>query len=159
MNRRGRAAVLFVVAAWSVALQGCYESLPVQQGVAPTVGRIELVLNDQGRAALAERLGPIVEKVEGQLVSQDANGYTISVVSVSQLKGGIAHWNGEQVTVRSDQMIGFQVRQLNKVKTIGLAAVVTVGAVIVFFGKSLLGGGTDDKTPTPGGGEPTLIRR
>ena len=59
MLKRGRAEFVFVVAAWSVSLQGCYESLPIQQGAAPEVGRVELVLNDLGRAALAERMGPM----------------------------------------------------------------------------------------------------
>lgn len=148
-----------MVAAWAVVLQGCYESLPLQQGVAPETGRVELVLNDQGRAALSERLGPMVQKVEGQMLSQQADAYTLSVVRVSQLDGNTAMWNGEQVTLLKVHTVGFQVRQLNKARTIGLAAAVTAAVVFVFFGKALTGGGTDDKTQPPDGGQPVLQQR
>ena len=159
VGRRRRAAATFVVAAWTVALQGCYESLPLRQGVAPETGRVELVLNDQGRAALSERLGTMVEKVEGQLLSQQADAYTISVVRVSQINGNSALWNGEQVTVLKAHTVGFQVRQLNKMRTVSLAVAVTAAAVVLFFGKALVGGGTDDKTPPPDPGQPSLQKR
>jgi hypothetical protein len=148
-----------VAAAWSVLLQGCYRSLPLQQGVAPETGRVELVLNDQGRAALSERLGPMVEKVEGQMLSQTTESYTVSVVRISQLNGGTALWNGEQVTIPKSQLLGYQVRQLDKVKTFGLAAAVTVAMVVLFLGKSLTGGGTDDKQQPPDPGQPTRVIR
>ena len=147
-----------MVAAWSVSLQGCYESLPLRQGVAPETGRVELVLNDQGRAALVERLGPMIEKVEGQMLSQGPDSYTVSVVRVSQLNGNSASWNGEQVTVRKEYTVGYQVRQLSTVRSVGLAAVF-VAAVVLVFKKALIGGGVDDKSAPTGGGEPTRIIR
>lgn len=159
MARRTRAAVVAVAAAWSVLLQGCYRSLPLQQGVAPETGRVELVLNDQGRAALTERLGPMVEKVEGQMLSQTSESYTVSVARISQLNGGTALWNGEQVTIPKSQLLGFQVRQLDKVRTIGLATAVTVAIVVLFLGKSLIGGGTDDKQQPPDPGQPSRVIR
>jgi len=157
--KRARAATMFVVAAWAVSLQGCFESLPLSQGVAPSAGRVELVLNDQGRAALSERLGPQVEKLEGTMLSQAPDSYTMSVARISQLNGNTAMWNGEQVTVRKDHTVGYQVRQLNKVRTIGLAVALT--AVVVFlFNKSLFTAqGTDDKPGGPAGGEPTRVAR
>jgi hypothetical protein len=119
---------------------------------------VELVLNDQGRAALSERLGTMVDKVEGQMLSQQGDSYTISVVRVSQLNGGTALWNGEQVSVRKEYTTGFQVRQVSKVKSIALAVAVAA-AVVLVFSKDLLGGGSDDKTQDPGHIEPTLQRR
>jgi len=131
----------------------------MQQGVAPDTGRVELVLNDQGRAALSERLGTMVEKVEGHVLSQRADAYTISVVRVHQLNGSSALWNGEQVTVLKEHTVGYQVRRLHVAKTVGLAAAVTALTVYVFFGKQLIGGGTDDKVQPPPMTEPSLQRR
>ena len=159
MSRRFRAAVVAVAAAWSILLQGCYRSLPLRQGVAPETGRVELVLNDQGRAALSERLGPMVEKVEGEMLSQTADSYTVSVVRISQLNGGTALWNGERVTIPMSQLLGYQVRQLDKLRTIGLAAAVTVAMVVLFLGKSLIGGGTDNKQQPPDSGQPSRVIR
>lgn len=158
VGSRGRAAVTFVAAAWTVALQGCYESLPLRQGVAPETGRVELILNDQGRAALSERLGTMVDKVEGQMLSQRADAYTISVVRISQLNGGSALWNGEEVTLLKAHTAGFQVRQMSKPRTIALAAA-AAALVLAVFSKDLIGGGSDDKVQSPPMTEPSLQRR
>ena len=148
-----------MAAAWTVLLQGCYESLPMQQGVAPETGRVVLVLNDQGRAAHSERLGPMMEKIEGQLVSQQADSYTLSVVRVTQLNGTSAIWNGEQVTLLKVHTVGYQVRRLNVARTVSLTLVVAAVTVFGLFGKALAGGGTDDKEQPANGGQPVLQRR
>jgi len=141
-------------------VQGCYESLPLQQGPAPAVERVELVLNDQGRAALAERLGPMVGKVEGQIFSQDDGSYTISVYHVRQLNGTSTTWNGEQVNVRKEHTIGYQIRKLNRTRTAIVAGAAVVGTVLIFFGKELGlgGGGIEDTEPEPEP-PPSAVRR
>lgn len=118
---------------------------------------MELVLNDQGRAAMSERLGTMVEKVEGTVLSQTADSYTIAVAKVSQFNGNASTWNGEQVTVRKDQTAGYQVRRLNVLKTVAVAAVVTVALAYLFFGSAITGGGTDDKPTPPDGGPPSRV--
>jgi len=156
MRLRRRAAATFVVAVWSVAVQGCYQSLPLETGVAPSAPeRVELVLNDQGRAALADRLGPMVGKVDGHVVSATDDRYTIAVARIAMLNGNSATWNGEQVEVLKAYTVGYQVKKLDKVRTFGLALVVSAGAIFVFVGKSLLGGGTDDKEGISDRTEPT----
>jgi hypothetical protein len=149
-----------LVAAWSFAVQGCYESLPLQQGPAPTVERVELVLNDQGRAALAERLGPMVGKVEGHVLSQDDGSYTIAVYHVRQLNGNSTTWNGEQVSVRREHTLGFQVRQLNRTRTAIAAGVATLATVVIFFGKELgIGGGGVEEPSSEPEAPPSAVRR
>jgi len=145
-----------VLAAWSLLLQGCYSSLPLQEGPAPTAQRVVLSLNDQGRAALSQQLGTAVDRIEGEILSENEGGYAVSVFHVSQLNGNSATWNGEHVTVAKSQISGFQLRRLNRTRTALLAAGVTVGVVALFFGRSLLGfgGGTDDSGSTgPGSGK------
>lgn len=130
------------LATCSLLLQGCYESLPLTQTPPMSAPRVELVLNDQGRAALSDRLGTAVDKIEGQLVSQEQSGYSMLVYRVSQLNGNSAAWTGEKVTIAKEYTVGFQVRQLDKRKT-WIAVGVVVGVVVaVVVGASLAGKAT-----------------
>ncbi|MCX5764531.1 MAG: hypothetical protein NTU67_07880 [Gemmatimonadetes bacterium] len=141
------------LATFALLLQGCYESLPLQQGAAPTDKQIEFVLNDAGRVALAPKLGAAVEKVRGNITAVDGESYTMAVTQVLQYGGGSATWNGEKVVVLKGHTVGFQVRQLDKTSSTLLAGVVIVGIVALFFGKSLLGLGDDPVTPSGTGGQ------
>jgi hypothetical protein len=133
-------------------LQACYTSLPIEAGPAPTAQRVVLSLNDQGRAALSQQLGTAVDKIEGEVLSENSDGYTVSVFHVTQMNGNSATWNGEHVTLAKSQVSGFQLRRLNRTRTVLLAAGVTVGVVALFFGRSLLGFGSSDDTGSTGPG-------
>ncbi len=137
------------LATLALLLQGCYESLPLQQGVAPMGRQIEFVLNDAGRIALAPKLGTAVEKVRGNIVAVDGDAYTMTVTHVLQYGGSTATWNGERVTVLKEHTVGFQVRQMDKMRSALLAGAVIVGLGALFFGTSLLGSGRD--VPDPDG--------
>src|SRR5579862_2117996 len=146
--RRHRRRAGALLAAWSLVLQACYESTPLQQGTPPATQRVELVLNDKGRAAVQEKLGPAVDKVEGLVVSEDDASYTMSVFHVSQLTGPGSTFSGQQVVIGKDGTTGFQLRRLNKTRTVLLAGGVVAG-VVVIFGKSLnIGGGGQDNPST-----------
>jgi hypothetical protein len=138
-----------VLAAWALLLQGCYESLPLQQAPPPAGVRVELVLNDQGRAALSDKLGTAVDKVEGLLVSQEGESYTMEVYQVLQMNGNSSTWNGERVTVAKAHAAGFQIRRLSRTRTTLLAGGITAAAMAVFFGHSLFGFGGSPTEPTP----------
>jgi hypothetical protein len=131
------------LAAFALLLQGCYESLPLQQGIAPIGKQVEFLLNDAGRVALAPKLGASVEKVRGNVIAVDGESYTMTVTHVLQFGGGSATWNGEKVVVLKEHTVGFQVRQLDKTRSALLAGVVVVGIGALFFGKSLFGSGSD----------------
>ena len=149
--RQRKAATIALAAMWSFGLEGCYVSLPVQQGPAPVPERVQLLLNDQGRAALSEHLGPMVAKVEGQMLAQDEVSYTIAVARVLKLTGGDATWNGEQMTIRREHTTGFQIRRFDKTRTVMAAGLVVVLTVALVFGKQLgiIGGGLEDSGDNP----------
>lgn len=137
---RRSGGILSIVA---VLLQGCYQSLPLQQEVPPQGTRSVIVLNDNGRVALGPKLGPAVVSIEGALVGRDGESYRMKVFSVLQLGGTTSTWNGEEVVVAKEHTVGFQVRQVDKVKTALLAGAVIAGVTILFFGNKLLGSGAD----------------
>src|SRR5579862_7119600 len=132
--RRHRRRAGALLAAWSLVLQACYESTPLQQGTPPATQRV--------------KLGPAVDKVEGLVVSEDDASYTMSVFHVSQLTGPGSTFSGQQVVIGKDGTTGFQLRRLNKTRTVLLAGGVVAG-VVVIFGKSLnIGGGGQDNPST-----------
>ena len=131
----------------------------MRQGAPPVAERVEFVLNDQGRVALASKLGPAVERVEGQVLEVSENAYDISVIGIRQIGGSSATWNGERVSVGKDLVTGYSIRRLNRTRTTLVAGGVTVGVLALIFGRSLLfgGGGVEDVPPTEPG-PPSVIR-
>jgi len=145
-----------LLAAGSVLLQGCYDTLPLQQEVPPVATRVQVALNDQGRAALSEQLGTAVDRIEGDFVAMSNDAYVIHAHRVMQLNGNSTIWNGERVSVSKQYTTGFQIRRLNAKKT-SLAAVGVVGGITAFFlGKSLITGGGSDPTPVTPEPNPSL---
>jgi hypothetical protein len=113
-------------------LQGCYETLPLQQGSAPATVSVQLVMNDKGRLAVADKLGGSVDRVEGMVTAQNADSYTLSVTEVYQLNGNSAKWENEPVTISKDGVDGYKIHRFNQARTVILAAAITA-ALVVFI--------------------------
>lgn len=147
-HRRYAGAVL---TAWSLLLQGCYQSLPTQQGPAPVATKVWVFLNDQGRAALSDRLGIAVDRVEGTVAAADDSVYVLHVSRVYQLSGLSNGWTGEAVRVPRVFTTGFQVRQLDRFRTTMLAGGAAVAVIAFVLTRSLTGTGTmpSDGTSAP----------
>jgi hypothetical protein len=142
-----------VLAAWSLLLQeGCYKSLPLQQGPAPVAQKVWVFLNDRGRAALSDRLGSAVDRVEGTVAAADDSAYVLSVSRVFQLNGYSNGWTGESVKVAREYTTGFQVRQLDRFRTTMVAGGAAVAVIGFFVTRSLVGGGTP---PSDAGSPPS----
>jgi hypothetical protein len=114
--------------------------------------QVELELNDQGRVAMGERLGPEVAKVDGTLVGATADEYTIHIDRVQYLDGTTSSWGGESVVLRQQDVKGILERRFSKGRT--LAAIASGAAAVGAFiaTRSLIGGGTGSKPTKPGGG-------
>ena len=137
-----------ILSTLALLLQGCYETLPLQQGSPPTTVSVQLVLNDAGRAAMSNKLGSAVDKVEGLLTAQGADSYTLAVSQVIQLGGSSTKWNGESVTLSKDWTVGYQIHRFSKSRTIIVASAIVGAAVVFFVTTSLIGsGGPSDGGP------------
>ena len=117
--------------------------MPLQQGAAPAAAGVQLVLSDKGRAEVEGKLGSAVDKVEGTIISQNSDSYTIAVSQVYLLRGGSSKWNGEQVTVAKDGVTGYQLHRYNQTRTVVLAVARTTAAVVFLASIKLIGGGSD----------------
>jgi hypothetical protein len=64
----------------------CYGYVPVQHS--PSVGaRVAIEVNDEGRVALREQLGPGVVRVEGRLAGLEGGDYIVDASTVTAIRG------------------------------------------------------------------------
>lgn len=151
--------------ACTLALQwGCYTYRPVQSAPPAMQQRGAVVLNDQGRLLLSDRLGSLVDRVEGTFVSHDSTGVVLEVTGTKDLRGGSSLWSGERVEIPSSAILGYRERQLSKARSIllggsvvGLIAAATVGMTLDLFGDDP-GDRGDTSNPREPGGNPVSYR-
>lgn len=134
-----------------VVAQGCYTYVPVDTTSPPVGERLAFELTDRGRAALSERLGEGVLRVEGSLVQADSERYVMRVWGVSQIREGTIRWSGETVTIGRDFVGGVERRQLATTRT-WLLAGATTGVLLYAMTQDLVGGGREQEDP--GGDDP-----
>jgi hypothetical protein len=129
---------------------GCYTNAPLANP-APAGTVVVLDVNDRGRVALGESLGPSVAQIEGQLQSRSDSAYVVNVSSVEYLGGNRHKWSGEPVTIRADLVGRAAERRLSRSKT--TATVVAIaGAVLAFIiTRSIFSSGTPGLEPTDPG--------
>ena len=120
---------------------GCYSYLPIQE-TAPAVGQqVGVILTDEGRQMVGERLGPLVERVDGTLLSATESAITLSVDRTYSLRGTESIWAGEQVEIQKAGIRGFRERQLSRGRTVFLTIGLVVGVAALIAGLSLSVGG------------------
>ena len=130
----------------ALLLQGCYETLPLQQGSPPASVGVQLILNDKGRVAVGDKLGSAVEKIEGTITTQNSASYTIAVTQVYQIGGNSSKWNGEAVTIAKDGTDGFRIHRFNQTRTVVLAVAIVVAVTVFLVTVGLKAGGTGDSS-------------
>jgi hypothetical protein len=136
-------------------LQGCYETLPLQQGPPPAAVTVQLVMNDKGRLAISDKLGGSVDRVEGVVTAQNTDSYTISITDVYQLNGNVSKWENEVVTISKDGVEGYRIHRFNQARTVVLATALTAALVVFVLTAGIKSSGTSSSTGPgngPGGG-------
>jgi hypothetical protein len=138
-------------------LAGCYTLQPlVGSRPEPAPGtRLVIELTDAGRVAMANQMGPDVARFESRLVRQTDSAYVLSVSLVVGAWGAQTRWNGEQVTLRTDDVRTIGERRFSAGRTALAVAGATAGAMAFVLTRSLLGGGNstdpNDRPPPPNG--------
>lgn len=147
VTRLARAGVLAGALGVNTA---CYTTRPLL-GV-PDVGtQVVAVVNDRGRVAMSDSLGPSVDRVEGTTV--DRRGDSSVVLSLSRVRyinGNETRWNGERLRFDVASVRGFQERRFSRARTTGLVAL-TVGALAAFvITRQLVSGGSGNDSDGSG---------
>jgi hypothetical protein len=145
--RLARATLLGLTPA---ALAGCYAY--AYAPATPLSGQyVSLDLNDRGRVALVDSVGPSVARVEGLLASSDDSVLALHVARTVGMRGEIVRWNGESVTVRREYVGQLRERHLSTARTAVLAGSVAVGVGAFMASRGLFGSVTGETQGVPGG--------
>ena len=143
---RSRMALLL---ASVTALGGCYTYVPVVSAPAPGASLV-LDLNDRGRVALGDSIGPSAATVTGVVQAASDSQYVLRVSSVHYLNGQSNQWSGEPLALRAD-LVG-RARQKNYSRSRTWALGLGAAALLVGFllSEDLLGNrGGPRKSPVP----------
>ena len=130
---------------------GCYVYAPAP--ASPGQGtQVVLQLNDRGRLALGDSIGPTGQEVEGKVVGTSDSALSLSVARVGYLNGQSNRWNGEHLTVGRSLFDRAAERRFSPSRT-WLAVGAAAGAVVALIAsRNLLGLGNEGRTTGGGGG-------
>jgi hypothetical protein len=153
-GRAGRAMAAVLLAAH---LAGCYRYVPVTSTDVPVGTQVSVGINDSGRVALQEPVGPGVRRLDGAVLAKTDTTLVLGVNGVEYFDLPTrVRWDGERVLLSRSFINEVRERRLSKSRTWLTIAGVVVGGILVST-LAISGFGTDDdgnnKLP-PGPGEP-----
>jgi hypothetical protein len=120
-----------------VLIGGCYTYRPLSTPQPLAGTRVSAALTDDGARELSGQVGPEVEHVEGEVLAVDSIGVHMAVRQVETIRGIQFDWRGEQVTVPSSAVSGWQQRRLSVGGTGFLGGLVAGGLYAMY---RLIGG-------------------
>lgn len=131
-------------------MTGCYTTLPLHS--MPASGsEVVLDLNDRGRVALGDRIGPSASVIDGEIETPNDTAYALRVKSVRYLNGQSNQWSGERLTVPANLVSQATQRNFSRARTVALSAGLATALALFIKGVSLFG----NSSGSPGGGSPT----
>ena len=112
-----------------------------------------LDLNDRGRVALGDQIGPSATRVEGQVASASDSMYSLRVSSVSYLNGQSNRWSGEPLAVPANLVSQVKQRTFSRSRTVSLAVAAAATLAVLLKSTNLIGsasgGGEVGRPPPP----------
>jgi hypothetical protein len=144
-TRAGVATVLSrcgLIVGGVVLLCSCYVYRPLQ-GSPPSGMHVALDLNDRGRVALSDSIGPSADRIEGEVQSAGDSGFVLRVTSVRYTNGQRHKWTNEPLGVRTDLVRDLQERQFSRTRTVIVAGISTAALVAFVISRDLLGFGAE----------------
>ena len=132
-----------------VWLTGCYTYVPTAGGMSSTGSGVEVELSDQGRALLNPLLGDAVLLIDGTLIADRDSVLVLEVTRTVHLRGAVAFWNGEAVSIPRGGIHTLRSRQLATGRTTALVAGVTGALVAVTPFLKVIGGGSGRPSSEP----------
>jgi hypothetical protein len=135
------------------AALGCYQYAPLETSAGFQAGEhIAVEISDRGRAALSDRLGSGVLRLEGTLTRADSADIVMNVWRVAPINGPTAQWSGESVRFNREYASRVQTRTLNRARTYLVAGAVVGGLAWFTTQFDLLGFGREPaEEPEPPG--------
>ncbi len=152
MTRPVRSALFAGLA--PVLAGGCYQysGYPLDRPV-PAMA-VQLTLNDRGRVALENNIGPEIMTVDGTVASVTDSTFVLRVTRVTSFDRRSQPWAGEPVTFRTEHVRMIRERRFSVGRTVLFAGSVAASAAAFAATGILIGNALGERSdPTgPGGG-------
>jgi len=129
----------------------CYQYTPIRS--TPAVGsRVALEINDDGRVALRDQLGPGIVRLEGRVSAVEGDAMVLQASSVTQIRGQAIAVDTVSVRVSQGYVERMDERRLSRART----WMVIGGAIAIVASFVVSKGGFGRSTPpeNPPGGPP-----
>lgn len=124
----------------------CYRYVPLDSAPVPgTVVRLEL--NDQGRAALADSIGPSAHRIEGTIRTASDGAYELNVNTVWYYTGQMQKWSGESLRVPASFVGQTREKEFDRKRTLLVGAGAVAAVVLAILGVELIGSGEPPRIP------------
>ena len=108
------------------ALAACYVTTPLDRP-SPNAGEVVVLqISDQGRVALAERLGTGVARIQGRVQAASDDRLSLRVASIGYVSGETNRWSGEAVTIDREYVGTTRLRRLSRTRTWTAVGVTTI---------------------------------
>lgn len=141
------------VAATALWTSGCYSYLPTSGLDVSPNATVSADISDVGRVALAERVGAEVASIEGSVVARPDTSVRIVVSEVRYLNGLSNQWQGQEVSLRPQDVKLLSQRTFSRSRTTIMIGAVIAGALLTILGLNFLGitsgDPSRDKPPPP----------
>jgi hypothetical protein len=148
MRWRGRRQVAVLIGTLQL-LTACYQYVPARS--VPTVGsRVALDINDDGRVALREQLGPGIVRLEGRLSAVEGTDMVVEASSVTQIRGQSVPVDSVRVRLSQGHVERMDERRLSRTRTWMMVGGAVAIVAAFFVGKGVFGRTTPPENP-PGG--------
>jgi len=149
---RSKCALILLATVAALSGTGCYGYYqPVNSNLAGH--QIQLSITDSGAVILAPQIGVGIESVDGQLVTDSAAHYVVSVSGIRRRDGIEADWRGEPVYIPHALVSSVMERRFSRARTTLFAVATTIALVSVKHAFGGAGGATaPNGSPGSGGG-------
>ncbi len=138
-----------VVAACGAWLCACYTYVPVR--TSPHIGaQVGIEVNDEGRIALRERLGPGVVRLEGRVAAVEGDELVVDASRVTQLRGLPLPLDSMRLRLRNSFLDRVDERRLSRTRTWMTIGGATAIVAVFLATKGFSSRGTPPEEP-PGG--------
>lgn len=127
------------IAATLFSVTGCYTYLPRSFSEVPASSTVAAEISDVGRVALGSRVGPEVASLEGTVAQRTDTAVALTVSNIRFLNGLSDHWQGQEVSLRAQDVRRFTQRTFSRSRTTMMIGALAAGLVATIVGLNILG--------------------
>jgi hypothetical protein len=130
-------------------LSACYTYVPVQ--TSPRVGaHVGIEVNDEGRMALRDRIGPGVVRLEGKVAAVEGDELVVDASSVTQIRGLPLPLDSMRLRLRQSFLDRVDERRLSRTRTWIVVGGATAVVTAFLASKGFSSRGTPPEEPPSG---------